>query len=153
MAAAVAPLPAPVALPPVAPVAAAPVLADVGHLDKQIEFLRTACLIKDEEKGVVVANLIRVVALVAAVVAGLAFQGMTGLVIGAAIYFIGGNLVAQMYHNLRNRDYEEAGTALNFQTFKKFIADKDLNPTVDTIVQIHKQYKNHTAAEAKRLLA
>lgn len=126
----------------------------IGNLNaREVTFLQTECHARDKEKGSVIEHMILVASLVIALVTAVSIPGFTGLVVAGAIYFSGGSLLTQLYNRLRSHDYEEAGSALHTRNFKEFIGRLEINPTIDTIVQIHRQYKQQVAAEAERVLA
>lgn len=148
-------VPAVNAAPLLAPQPAA--LADepqVGNLqEREISILRSACRDKDEETGAVVARILSVAALVAGVFTAVMVPGVAGLIAGLAVYFVVGNLLSQTYHGLRNHAYLEAGQALHTRSFKEYIVQNEVVPTIDNILTIHAAYKRFAAAQAQQLQA
>jgi len=137
------------AAPVVAPAAAVPeeVLPQAGNLDnRELTLLRISCLKKHDEQGEVLSRILTLASFVAGLFAAIVIPGFMGLFIGGSIYFVGGNLLCQTYHGLRNRDLLDVGQALSTKSFKEYITQKELEPTIDTILVVFKEFKAHVAA-------
>lgn len=129
-----------------------PALAPIENpRDREIVALTKDCMDKDVENGKFGSKLIVVATLVAAIAALFLIEGILGYLLFAGMFFLGGDLASQAYHKLRNHDFLDAANALGTRSFKEFIIRNEVNPTIDNILVIHKQYKTHAIEQAERL--
>lgn len=139
-------------VPLLAPQPAAQEEPQIGNLqEREVSILRSACRDKDEETGAVISRLLTAAALVAGVFAAIVIPGITGIVLGVATYLILGELLGKTYHGLRNHDYLDAGLALHTRSFKEYIVQHEVDPTIDNIVAIHREYRKFATAQARQL--
>ena len=109
--------------------------------------LRRECFLEDTGRGQLGHNLLNLAALVTAVWLALTAEA---ILIPILVYLAAGNVLVAIYDSLRTRDYNEAGEALSKEDFKQYIQEKGIRPSIYSIVEIHKNYKNSLLTQGHR---
>ncbi len=121
-------------------------------LDRDFEILRKACF----EKHIALVNPIRKILVVAtiiiAIVAAFLVSGVKGLLLGLAIYFLGGYALCKAYYTFVNRDYLDVHYALKQEAFRDYIVTNNLPRSVNHMLQNYAQYKAYVVAQTEHLL-
>ncbi len=133
-------------------VAAAPFVVD-PNTDMgapQIRILQDACRAQHEKNGLFWGRILSVASMVAGLYTAVMFGGIGGAALGLAAFLLLSKLFCETYHGLRNQDYVEAGQALNARNFREFIISKQYDLSIDTIVAVHKKYREHLVEQMQQ---
>lgn len=124
----------------------------VNPLNHEFEILREACF----EKHITLVNPIRKILVVAtiiiAIVAAFLVSGVKGILLGLAVYFLGGYALCKAYYTFVNRDYLDVHYALKQEAFRDYIVTNNLPRFVDHMLQNYAQYKAYAVRQTEYLL-
>lgn len=107
----------------------------------EIQILRQVCIERHEKNGEVINTLIGLATLVAGVWAGLLIGGFAGFLVAVATMSIGGNALRAIYNHLRDSTYADIATALKTAGFRRFIANRNYDLSIEAIPQRYLTYR------------
>lgn len=115
-----------------------------------------ACYDKQNEEGDLVNKIVKVATLLFGLIAWVALKGSWGAALagaaGLTLYLGSGYAINRIYQYFRDWEYQEAGNALKTDAFRDYLYEKNLNPTIDTILNVYREYKIYAADQVDQSL-
>lgn len=124
-----------------------------GMRDHEVKLLQEECIQRHNKDGVLVGTLLGVASVVAGIFTFCLINGVIGAVLGFVAFLILANVFSSAFHGLRNQDYLVASKALEAMNFRQFIVQNRPDVSIETIVEVHKQYKESLASQVEGLRA
>lgn len=118
---------------------------------RQVNTLRLQCINKHKENGSLIGSVLGVISIAAGIFTSIMVGGVGGILFGFATWLVLGKCFAEIYHGMRNRDYLEAEKALQASNFREYINNHGLDLSIDTIVSVHKSYKQYLQTQIQQL--
>jgi len=102
--------------------------------------LRTQCLREHQRIGQLPSRLALMAAVIAGIYTALAIGGGLGFLMGLGVYWATGNLLNQAYYCFRNRTYYKVAEALELESFKLYLQEKNIPHDFTTIPKAYVQF-------------